>query len=66
MNRLAIACHSAQGHTEHLTSRPGEPLAFDGLAFGSPNCLGGVSGPFKRFMHATGRMRAPATATVEA
>lgn len=31
-------------------------LAFDGLVFGSPTYLGGVSGPFKTFMDATGKL----------
>jgi NAD(P)H dehydrogenase (quinone) len=29
---------------------------FDGIIFGSPTYLGGVSGPFKSFMDSTGRM----------
>jgi multimeric flavodoxin WrbA len=31
-------------------------LPYDGLIFGSPTYLGGVSGPFKTFMDATGRL----------
>ncbi|MGZ8407199.1 MAG: flavodoxin family protein [Caulobacteraceae bacterium] len=31
-------------------------LAFDGLVFGSPTYLGGVSGPFKSFMDSTGKL----------
>ena len=31
-------------------------LAYDGLILGSPTYLGGVSGPFKAFMDATGRL----------
>jgi multimeric flavodoxin WrbA len=41
---------------EDATRRPGDLVAFDGLVFGSPTYLGGVSGPFKTFMDATGRM----------
>ena len=41
---------------EDATRRPGDLAAFDGLVFGSPTYLGGVSGPFKTFMDATGRM----------
>jgi multimeric flavodoxin WrbA len=63
-----IARHVAEGartieHTEvellkaqDLAIAP-EPLAsFDGLVFGSPTYLGGVSGPFKSFMDSTGKM----------
>jgi len=81
MSQLAIICHSAHGHTEHiarqvclgakevagvearrvkaetLTSRPDELLDFDGCILGSPTYLGGVSGPFKTFMDATGPLR---------
>lgn len=31
-------------------------LAFDGVVFGSPTYLGGVSGPFKTFMDSTGKL----------
>mgnify|MGYP003484963456 FL=1 len=31
-------------------------LRYDGLILGSPTYLGGVSGPFKSFMDATGRL----------
>ena len=41
---------------EDLTSAPGQLRAFDGFVFGSPTYLGGVSGPFKSFMDATGRL----------
>lgn len=41
---------------EDLTLKPAELLAFDGLIFGSPTYLGGVSGVFKTFMDATGRL----------
>jgi len=39
-----------------LISAPERLVAFDGLILGSPTYLGGVSGPFKSFMDATGRM----------
>ena len=41
---------------EELTSRPDELLRYDGFILGSPTYLGGVSGPFKSFMDATGRL----------
>lgn len=41
---------------EDLASSPEQLLAFDGFVFGSPTYLGGVSGPFKSFMDATGRL----------
>ena len=41
---------------EDLVSAPERLLAFDGFVFGSPTYLGGVSGPFKSFMDATGRL----------
>ena len=41
---------------EDLTRAPDELLEFDGYIFGSPTYLGGVSGPFKTFMDATGRL----------
>jgi NAD(P)H dehydrogenase (quinone) len=41
---------------EDLVSAPDRLLAFDGFVFGSPTYLGGVSGPFKSFMDATGRL----------
>lgn len=80
MQRLAIVCHSAHGHTEHIAThvaegarsvgtaeaqllkaddlarQPDELLAYDGVVLGSPTYLGGVSGPFKGFMDATGRL----------
>lgn len=39
-----------------LTTRPDALLAYDGLILGSPTYFGGVSGTFKTFMDATGRM----------
>lgn len=80
MKKIAIICHSAHGHTEHiathvyegaksvpntevhllkaedLTKTPDELLKYDGYILGSPTYLGGVSGPFKMFMDATGRL----------
>lgn len=41
---------------EDLASSPERLLGFDGFIFGSPTYLGGVSGPFKSFMDATGRL----------
>lgn len=41
---------------EKLVSTPEALTAYDGLIFGSPTYLGGVSGPFKHFMDATGGM----------
>lgn len=41
---------------EDLTQTPDELLKYDGYILGSPTYLGGVSGPFKTFMDATGRL----------
>jgi NAD(P)H dehydrogenase (quinone) len=41
---------------DELTRAPERLRDFDGLILGSPTYLGGVSGPFKSFMDATGRM----------
>ena len=41
---------------EDVTASPDSLLAYDGLIWGSPTYLGGVSGVFKSFMDATGRM----------
>ncbi len=41
---------------EDLTAAPERLLEFDGFVFGSPTYLGGVTGPFKTFMDATGRL----------
>lgn len=41
---------------EDVTGSPDRLLEFDGLIWGSPTYLGGVSGVFKTFMDATGRM----------
>ena len=63
-----IATHVAEGAREvaagevhlvqadELAKRPDDLVAFDGLILGSPTYLGGVSGPFKSFMDATGRL----------
>lgn len=39
---------------EEISSAPGQITGFDGVIFGSPTYLGGVSGPFKSFMDSTG------------
>jgi NAD(P)H dehydrogenase (quinone) len=41
---------------EILAKTPDELLKYDGYILGSPTYLGGVSGPFKTFMDATGRL----------
>lgn len=41
---------------DELARRPDELIGYDGLILGSPTYLGGVSGPFKSFMDATGRL----------
>jgi len=63
-----IATHVAEGarsvgtaeaqllKAEEVARRPDALLAYDGVVLGSPTYLGGVSGPFKGFMDATGRL----------
>ena len=41
---------------EDFARTPDELVEYDGLILGSPTYLGGVSGPFKSFMDATGRL----------
>lgn len=41
---------------EDATRMPEDLVGYDGLILGSPTYLGGVSGPFKSFMDATGRL----------
>ncbi len=41
---------------EDLARRPDDLIGYDGIVMGSPTYLGGVSGPFKSFMDATGRL----------
>lgn len=41
---------------EDMAARPNDLVDFDGIVMGSPTYLGGVSGPFKSFMDATGRL----------
>lgn len=41
---------------EKLAERLDDLVAYDGLILGSPTYLGGVSGTFKHFMDATGRL----------
>jgi len=39
---------------EDIARTPGDLVGYDGFILGSPTYLGGVSGPFKSFMDATG------------
>ena len=41
---------------EDIARTPDDLVGYDGFVFGSPTYLGGVSGPFKGFMDATGRL----------
>ncbi len=41
---------------DELIARPDHLLEYDGFVFGSPTYLGGVTGTFKTFMDATGRL----------
>jgi len=41
---------------EELTKNPEMLVSYDGIIMGSPTYLGGVSGTFKTFMDATGRL----------
>ena len=41
---------------EDIGARPDDLVDFDGIILGSPTYLGGVSGQFKSFMDATGRL----------
>ena len=63
-----IATHIAEGArgiagieadvlaADDVASKPDDLVAYDGFILGSPTYLGGVSGPFKTFMDATGRL----------
>lgn len=63
-----IARHVAEGargvegvradllRAQDLERAPERLVAYDGVVLGSPTYLGGVSGPFKSFMDATGRL----------
>lgn len=52
-----VAGTEVQLHTaDELAAAPERLLGFDGLILGSPTYLGGVSGRFKLFMDATGRL----------
>ncbi len=63
-----IATHVAEGarsisgteahllQADELAARPDDMRAYDGIILGSPTYLGGVSGPFKSFMDAPGRL----------
>jgi NAD(P)H dehydrogenase (quinone) len=48
--------HAHLIRAEDLSANPEQLLDFDGFVLGSPTYLGGVSGPFKTFMDATGRL----------
>ncbi len=55
----ASAVDGVQAHlvqAEDIARTPDELVGYDGFIFGSPTYLGGVSGPFKSFMDATGRL----------
>ena len=47
---------AARVRAEDLAHNPDALLRYDGVILGSPTYLGGVSGPFKTFMDATGRL----------
>lgn len=49
-----IEAHLIQA--EDVACTPDGLVGYDGFVFGSPTHLGGVSGPFKSFMDATGRL----------
>ena len=59
---IAVGARGVAGHSVHLleaddlAKRPDDLVAYDGIILGSPTYLGGVSGPFKNFMDATGRL----------
>ena len=48
--------HAELRQAEDLAHAPDSLLHYDGFILGSPTYLGGVSGPFKSFMDATGRL----------
>jgi NAD(P)H dehydrogenase (quinone) len=53
------AVEAAEAHlvkAEDIARTPDELIGYDGFILGSPTYLGGVSGPFKSFMDATGRL----------
>lgn len=55
----ALSVDDTEAHlleAEDVTRHPDVLLGYDGYIFGSPTYLGGVSGPFKTFMDATGRL----------
>ncbi|AMO25219.1 NADPH-dependent FMN reductase [Ramlibacter tataouinensis] len=54
--RCVPGVHAQLLKAEDLSPAPERLLAFDGFVFGSPTYLGGVSGTFKSFMDATGRL----------
>jgi NAD(P)H dehydrogenase (quinone) len=61
-NQVAAGAQSVPGtevrlvKAEDLARSPDELLKYDGYILGSPTYLGGVSGTFKTFMDATGRL----------
>jgi NAD(P)H dehydrogenase (quinone) len=61
-HHVLAGAHQAEGVEAHLVkaedigSRPDDLVDFDGFILGSPTYLGGVSGQFKSFMDATGRL----------
>jgi NAD(P)H dehydrogenase (quinone) len=58
--QVAFGARAVEGAVVHLikaediTRTPDKLVEYDGLVLGSPTYLGGVSGPFKSFMDATG------------
>lgn len=52
----APGVHAELLQAQDLAATPDELLRYDGFILGSPTYLGGVSGPFKSFMDATGRL----------
>ena len=61
-NHVLDGAHSVRAvearllRAEDVTRDPDMLTAFDGIVLGSPTYLGGVSGTFKTFMDATGRL----------
>ncbi|MGH8050834.1 MAG: flavodoxin family protein [Arenimonas sp.] len=48
--------HADLLRAEELAHNPDALIAYDGIVLGSPTYLGGVTGPFKTFMDATGKL----------
>jgi len=59
---IRAGCNGASGvvadllRAEELVAAPEQLADYEGIVLGSPTYLGGVSGPFKSFMDATGGM----------